>query len=514
MKLLDYIYIILSIIILFPIIYFPYSGDLWIYVTGGQVIAEGGKIFKDFVDLKPPFFFMIFSVIYTIFGNTEFNVRLAEFLIQSGIIIFLYFLMSKIFVSNKIAFYGALFYSLSYAALTHANTFHAESFLPVFILSILYLRTKNASRINKFLQGLFIGLSGGLKYTFIAIYPALLLTDSFIRKKSEEFLVEQLIILAGVMSGLSLTFILLLDPEVRVGFLDVQKFTYYYAQLPKVNFALFKLAHDHATYFLGNHLSLLFVSIIIIGLIAIYGKNDCYKEQKQVINLLVSISLLLLITVFIEKKFVNTHFTRLFIPLTFFFAIGANELIKLIKPKLEHINIEKIFFMSIIIPFVIFFSPLPRYVTVLTPIPHFYMNKDKYIERYNKPDTRTVILREIHDVVNFIKDSSLYLESDKIMVMSLGCQTLNYYLNNTNISKFPLPLFPLSGVNENWYFEYFKEMLEADILIIQKNDLHPIVSGYYESTWEKLNENEAIKQILSNYRTIYETYSFIVLSKN
>lgn len=507
-------HIILCIIIIIPVIYFPYSGDLWIYVTGGQIIAEGGKIFKDFVDLKPPFLFMIFSVIYTIFGNTELNVRFAEFLIQSGIIISLYFLMLKVFESNKLAFLGTFFYSLSYGALTHSNTFQSESLLPIFILPIIYLRIKNRTNINLFLQGFFIGLSGGLKYTFIAIFPAMFLADLFAKNQTRKFIIEQLIIVSGVIIGFGLTFILLLDSEVRSGFWDVQKFTYYYAQLPKIDFALFKLAHEHTTYFLGNHLSLLFVSIIIIGLANIYSKNNSYRSQKPILNLLVSISLILLATVFIEKKFVTCHFTRLFIPLSFIFAVGTNELIKLMKPKLEYVNFEKIIVMIIIIPFIIFFSPLPRYMTVLTPIPHYYLNWDKYLEHYNKPETHSVILKEMDEVVKFIKNSHNYNENDKIMVMSLGCQTLNYYLGNKNISKFPLPLFPLSGVNMKWYFEYYFEMSNADILVIQRDDSHPIVSGYKLPTWQKLNKEEEFRiKIEQNFKIHFYNNSFFVLSK-
>jgi hypothetical protein len=507
-------HIAICIIIIIPVIYFPYSGDLWIYVTGGQVIAEGGKIFKDFVDLKPPFLFMIFSVIYSIFGNSEINIRFAEFLIQSGIIISLYYLMRKVFDSANLAFSGIFFYALSYGALTHANTFQSESLLPLFILPIIFLRIRNQTNPNLFLQGLFIGLSGGLKYTFISIFPAMFLADLFAKKQTKVFLREQLIILLGVLIGFGLTFILLLDSEVRAGFWEVQHFTYFYAQLPEVNFTLFKLAHEKVTYFFGNHLSMLFVSIIIIGLANIYSKSNNYQNQKQIINLLVSISLILLATVFIEKKFVTCHFTRLFIPLSFIFAIGTNELIKILKTKLEIITVKKIIVILIIIPFVIFFSPLPRYMTVLTPIPYYYLNKDKYLEHYNKPETHSVIHKEMDDVVKFVKNTDYFNENEKIMVLSLGCQTLNYYLDNKHISKFPLPLFPLSGVSNKWFFEYYFEMLNADILVIQRDDSHPIVSGYKLPTWQKLNKDEFFRiEIEQNFKIYFYNDSFFVLKR-
>jgi hypothetical protein len=508
------LHIAICIIIIIPVIYFPYSGDLWIYVTGGQVIAEGGKIFKDFVDLKPPFLFMIFSVIYSIFGNSEINVRFAEFLIQSGIIISLYFLMRKVFDSANLAFYGTFFYALSYGALTHSNSFQSESLLPLFIIPLIYLRLKSSSTTNLILQGILIGLSGGLKYTFLAVYGGIFIAELFADKRTKQFFKEQILVIVGIILGFSLTFVLLLDSDIRAGFWDVQKFTYFYAQLPKIDFALFKLAHEHTTYFLGNHLSLLFVSIIIIGLANIYGKNNSYQNQKQLINLLVSISLILLATVFIEKKFVTCHFTRLFIPLSFILAVGTNELIKLMKPKLEYINVEKTIIMVIIVPFIIFFSPLPRYMTVLTPIPHYYLNRDKYLEHYNKPETHSVILKEMDEVVKFIKNSYNYDENDKIMVMSLGCQTLNYYLDNKNISKFPLPLFPLSGVNMKWYFEYYFEMSNADILVIQRDDSHPIVSGYKLPTWQKLNKEEDFRiEIEQNFKIHFYNNSFFVLRR-
>lgn len=508
-------HIALCIIIIIPVIYFPYSGDLWIYVTGGQVIAEGGKIFKDFVDLKPPFLFMLFSVIYTIFGNTDINVRFAEFLIQSGIIVSLYYLMRKVFDSDNLAFYGTFFYALSYGALTHSNSFQSESFLPLFIIPLIYLRLKSPATTNLILQGILIGLSGGLKYTFLAVYCGIFITDLFTEKRAKQLLKEQILIILGIIIGFSFTFILLLDSDIRAGFWEVQKFTYFYAQLPEVNFALFKLAHDKATYFFGNHLSLLFLSIIIIGLINTFSKKNSYQNQKQLINLLVTISVILLTTVFVEKKFVPCHFTRLLIPLSFIFAIGTNELIKILKTKLESITVPKVIVILIITPFVIFFSPLPRYITVLTPIPHFYSNKDKYLEHYNKPETHSVLHKEMENVAQYLKNSEYYNENDKIMVLSLGCQTFNYYLDNKDISKFPLPLFPLSGVSDKWLKEYIYEIENSDILIIQTDDSHPIVSGYIEPTFDKINMNTEIKNILQNdFHKIYQDDYFVIFKRN
>jgi hypothetical protein len=507
-------HIAICIIIIIPVIYFPYSGDLWIYVTGGQVLAEGGKIFKDFVDLKPPFLFMIFSVIYSIFGNSEINVRFAEFLIQSGIIISLYYLMRKVFDSANLAFYGTFFYALSYGALTHSNSFQSESLLPLFIIPLIYLRLKSSSTTNLILQGILIGLSGGLKYTFLAVYGGIFIAELFADKRAKQFFKEQILVIVGIILGFSLTFVLLLDSDIRAGFWDVQKFTYFYAQLPKIDFAFFKLAHEKITLFFGNHLSLLFVSIIVLGLFKKFDfKNkDKNPNQKQILNMLIMMSILLLISVFIEKKFAINHFSRLFITFSFLFAIGADSLLIAFKDFLEKINIKKLLLILLISPFIIIFSPLPRYLTVLSPIPNYYLNTSKYNEHYNKPETHLVMLtklKEISEVVNQLKN-----ENDKIMVMSLGCQTLNYYLDNKNILKFPLPLFPLSGVSKLWLEEYIVEIEDSDILVVQTDDSHPSVSGYVESTWQKINQQENIRLILEKgFEIVFNNDSFYVLRR-
>jgi hypothetical protein len=91
---------------------------------------------------------------------------------------------------------------------------------------------------------------------------------------------------------------------------------------------------------------------------------------------------------------------------------------------------------------------------------------------------------------------------------------LNYYLDNKNILKFPLPLFPLSGVSKLWLEEYIVEIEDSDILVVQTDDSHPSVSGYVESTWQKINQQENIRLILEKgFEIVFNNDSFYVLRR-
>lgn len=188
-------------------------------------------------------------------------------------------------------------------------------------------------------------------------------------------------------------------------------------------------------------------------------------------------------TVFIENKFFSYHFSRLFIPLSILFGYGLISLSDNIKSHFKILNINYIIIISFLF-LAIIFSPVPRYISTFIPAYYYFIDKQKYNDYYTRTGDTYLNYADMIKIADYVK--SIKHNNDKILVVSIGSHIINYYLDNEIISKFPLPLFPLSEVNEKWINEYTDEIKTSNILIIQKDDLHPIVSGYYESSWEKI----------------------------
>ena len=69
--------------ILFPITSFTSTSDLAMFLQGAKTILEGGKIYVDFIDIKPPIAYYSMVPVYLITHFDNQSVRILEFLIHS-----------------------------------------------------------------------------------------------------------------------------------------------------------------------------------------------------------------------------------------------------------------------------------------------------------------------------------------------------------------------------------------------------------------------------------------------
>jgi hypothetical protein len=302
---------------------------------------------------------------------------------------------------------------------------------------------------------------------------------------------------------------MLIDKDIYNGFIDSIQFVYYYSQLMPFDFNFFKNLIDGTSDFFTQQVSLVFFTFIFFGIIHFLTNEKSLKIRNSLF-FIYFIFVVLLISVFVEKKFFSYQFSRLYIPLSILFSYGLVNIFDNIKSHFKIVNNNYIIIISFLF-LAIIFSPIPRYISTFIPAYYYYTDKDKYNDYYTRTGDTYLNYADMIKIADYVK--SIKHNNDKILVVSIGSHIINYYLKNEIISKFPLPLFPLSEVNEKWISEFTDEIKTSNILIIQKDDLHPIVSGYHESSWEKLSKNNRISEILNNFTNVYETKSFIILKK-
>ncbi len=184
------------------------------YSMGGRFIAQGFMPYKDFTLVHPPFYDLVLSAIYKVFGYNFFYGRYFSVLLSIACVILVYFIVKKLYNSTAALIAAFLFvifpefYSSWYRAVQEP--------LGIFlVLAGLYFAgtyiqsKKNGGHL--LFSGLCLGLAVATKYTFIPAVAgfvaaiAIISTDWNWRKVSSYFggllKREFWILIAGIIAG-------------------------------------------------------------------------------------------------------------------------------------------------------------------------------------------------------------------------------------------------------------------------------------------------------------------------
>ena len=95
----DSLALALGLLILSIAMFFPVSSDMATFIQGGMILNNGGSLYVDYFDVKPPFVYYFFEFLYSIFGKNITLYRLFDFVYQT------IFLLSCIYIFEKLANY-------------------------------------------------------------------------------------------------------------------------------------------------------------------------------------------------------------------------------------------------------------------------------------------------------------------------------------------------------------------------------------------------------------------------
>lgn len=178
-----------------------WSGDLFFYIQGAKTIADGGVLYRDFGDIKPPgIFFLtyiiikIFSYKYVLIGLKVFNVA-AQFL--SGI---LFIKIGSRLYDNKTGFYLGLFYLFAVTLMIPMWTYNIMLFAILFILVFIYIYISQDLKpnfIGLILSGFFVGLACIFSTNFILVTLLIPITALYREKKIFPVLKDSLFAFLG-----------------------------------------------------------------------------------------------------------------------------------------------------------------------------------------------------------------------------------------------------------------------------------------------------------------------------
>lgn len=197
-------------LLIFPLLFLPTGFDYSIFFVGGKIIANGGKLFIDFIDIKPPLVYYIFALLHFLFNNNLFLYQFANtfiFVVTSCLTFEVAYL---IFKNKWIAFLAPIPMILFAASFNYNYIFEPELALNLILMinALILFKAKKSFTMALFIS-ILSGFAFGLKYPFGIILIPILVYQYINTAKSSRIKVF-LATFFGFIFSASLPFIILI----------------------------------------------------------------------------------------------------------------------------------------------------------------------------------------------------------------------------------------------------------------------------------------------------------------
>lgn len=508
--------IIVYIALILPMVFLPLGFDYSIFFVGGKILANGGKLYVDFIDIKPPLLYYLFALLYLIFKNHTLFYQLFNnfFILLTAIAIFE--IVSLIFRNKWLSFFAPIPFILFCASFNYNYIYEPElGFSFIFALSTILLFKYPDKVSSAIVIGILSGIAFGLKYSFgIIIVP--FLTFYVINTQIEKKYRQIFIFLASFTFVAAFPFIiLLLQNGTLKDLYNILDFTNYYQASALFSSKPFKRITNNLEITIGVHYSLFFSIAFFYGIwktFQQYSKKsleNSSETNKIYHNHLLFSFFCIFFSIIVEHQFLNYHFIRISTILSFYTTLGMYFIFKEFK---ELPRIVRYFLYPVAVFTMIFYTPLPRYVRTAIPTYYYFTNFEKYIDYFENKTTANTLFRQHTTIAQFVNEK--INPSDTVMVLG-GAAQIYTMLKECHYSAFPTSVFILSNFKKpkDWENRFEKELHTAKFIIIQDFD-HNHFFGREVSSWEAFNENLKYRKILEDrYDLVLKTFSFYVFER-
>ncbi len=509
------IYLVLCWIVLLPLLYFPLSGDLALFMSSVKVMNFGGLPYKDLVDIKPPVLFYLFQAMTKVFGMGEYGVRLFDFIIQTITISLLYITILKA-TNNKLpAFLSGLLYSIAYVTLNINNTTQIESIFSVCVISLIYAQAFHREKYWLYFPLAFlIGLFTGMKYTLGIVLAAILLDDVvFARLPFKSIMKKYSIATFGFVLAFGIGLLPYFNPEILRGFNEMSHYFSFYAKQPPINSNTLKFILTNFSIYLGDNQSLLMFALFITGVAYMFRNAKISNTIGATLRISFLIIFALLFTCFIERKMFGYHLSRMNSAIAIFWAMGAFSIIDYIRTNYLLKDRFAKFAIVVLGLFLIPLSPIPRWTQVIQFPILYYSNPAEYDNKFNRPESESVLRVQYKQIAEYINHR--IQATDKVINASTGGGLMNYLFHTNHLSKFcqsSYYVFPQASAKH--INDFKEELYQAKYLVAQTNDRHPYINGNPLSTYESIMLIPQIKHTIDSLYVLDATIGNFMVFKH
>jgi 4-amino-4-deoxy-L-arabinose transferase-like glycosyltransferase len=276
-------YFIIAFVILFPTLAFPLSSDLSVFMHGGNIIANGGGLFSDFFDIKPPLIYYLFAGINSIFGDNVVAFRIFDLLYQLTFLIITSYLLTKLEIQTKVIKAFLILFPLSYTILNYRDIFQTESLAFIPLILYFYYMIKNENTYKQhIIMGLTLGIAIAFKYTLGIVFVGYLIY--FFKESKIRNYTKPIVQLAIAFFIVFLSFLPVILSGNLSGFIDTNVYLAEYAKYPPIGIELAKQMIEILTYNFGTLISVSYLFLFLIA--SIFYKNGKYQIIKILATIL------------------------------------------------------------------------------------------------------------------------------------------------------------------------------------------------------------------------------------
>ncbi len=378
-----YVFFATTALLLMTMLAFPMGNDQAIFEVCGALIVKKGAIpFRDFLEMKQPLIFYIYSLSTLLFGRHEWSIRLLDVLYHVVSLILYYKILRKVYKNEYIALVAILLYTVYFLSGGYWITAETESFALLPQLGILYSLIAAFEATDKrqilgyaILAGACTILVISIKITLGLIAIPVILSIIFFSKRrpvgNSTFFIS--FILSSVVFALFEIYWLWASKGLQNLILTFQWFSNYTSNYSP----LFGIATFKDTYYKlvpAQFLVTFTPSLIALGIYAIAKHPISMKSEKNPSLLFFRFFCFLSVVfgvlgVLFERKAYTYHYTRLTWCLVPFVAEGFFEIWKARRRCFELVRqwsgFRRVIALSSLFTFFtvfILWSPLPRIV--------------------------------------------------------------------------------------------------------------------------------------------------------
>ncbi len=123
-----------------PTIIIPLATDQVLYALGARTILDGGQLYRDFWEIKPPLVYLVYTIPFALAGEHMESVRVLD-LFNTTLAMGAVFLLTRRLFNERAAVFAAGFYGFTYLTWAHFDGLgEAESFMaaPLALAFFLY----------------------------------------------------------------------------------------------------------------------------------------------------------------------------------------------------------------------------------------------------------------------------------------------------------------------------------------------------------------------------------------
>jgi hypothetical protein len=232
---------------------------------------------------------------------------------------------------------------------------------------------------------------------------------------------------------------------------------------------------------------------IVLTAAAVRGFADAFSLSSvraksnaaySVLFLCMLMSVALLVSVFLERKFLPNHFVRLYVPLSIAAGYGIVVVFRTVTDRLRKLPKKLAILASItVVFFVVIFSPASRIGNALYPVLQYSFDREgyyKFVNRFMEPGFE---IGPSNPIISYL--ATHRSAEQKLYIAGMNAAQLYVRAGEPVWSRLASSQFYQSRfTSEEWKNVFREECMQADWVLLLRRDRYADVNGTAASTEE------------------------------